>query len=1070
MTHSSWHYRKKLKLAICLAFVEITVISSIEPTLAQSIIVPDNTLGSESSRVVIDENSLSQELITGGAQRGVNLFHSFREFNVGEGRAVYFSNPGGIENILGRVTGNSRSEILGKLGVLGNGNLFLINPNGIIFGADASLDVSGSFVATSANAIKFGEQGFFSASSPETPSLLTIKPSALFFNQIGAGLIENSSIAAAGVDAVNNPVFGLRVGDRQSLLLVGGNVLNAGGLNALGGRVELGSVASSGEVGLNVNNQNPALTFPNQVVRGDISLTNGAFVDVAADSGGAIALHAKNIDISRGSSLNAGIAPGLGTPETTAGNITLNATQAISISQSSSVTNQVSEDATGNGGNINIQAGSLNLTEGSELASRILGEGNSGNILVDVSGAVILDGLGSDGLPSRIINSVRPLAIGNGGNINLKAQSLTLKAGVLSSNTFGRGNTGNILVDVSGAVTLDDPSSVGLSSRIVNQVLSPAVGNGGNINIKAESLTVKQGSFLNASISGKGNSGNILIDVKGAVTFEGEGTEFFSGIGNQVLSSGVGNSGDINIKAESLILGQGNDLNASTLGRGNGGNIFVDVKGAVTINAEAGIFSVVRSSGIGNGGDINLKADSLTIRQSGALNTFTLGRGNAGNISVDVKGAVIIDGNNTDFNTGIATIVTDSAIGNGGDINLKAGSLTLTQGGLLSAGTDGRGNAGNIFVDVKGAVNLDGIDSRGFSSGISSQLAPSAIGNGGDINLKADSLTLTQGGFLSTTTFGQGNGGNIGINLMMPNSRLTLSDKATIAANTLGQAKGGNIQIEAFDSINLTNNSEISVNSQGQGDAGDLRITTGFLTLQERSRLLADTFSSEGGNIQLQVRDLLLLRNNSSISSTAGQEETGGNGGNIDINTKFLVAVPSENSDITANAFAGKGGLIKITTQGIFGIEERENLTEFSDITAFSQQNPQLDGEIVIDIQNADISNELVALPTNVVDVSKLIAQRCSVRPIATNQLQSQFIITGRGGLPPQPGEALRMPAIALSGSTINTEKEDQSPDIPSTPLLEANSWRFDEQGQVILTASNASSLGIKHGNCRGNS
>jgi|GEM_PF-2559804 CHAT domain-containing protein len=512
---------------------------------------------------------------------------------------------------------------------------------------------------------------------------------------------------------------------------------------------------------------------------------------------------------------------------------------------------------------------------------------------------------------------------------------------------IGEGNSGDISADVSGAVILDDADSVGLSSRITNQALSPAVGNSGDINIKAESLTVKQGSFLNASISGRGNSGNILVDVKGGVIFEGEGSEFFSGIGNQVLSLGVGNSGDINIKAESLILGQGNDLNASTLGRGNGGDIFVDVSGAVIINADGGIFSVVRSSAIGNGGNINIKAESLKIRQSGALNTFTLGRGNAGNISVDVKGAVIVDGNNTDFNSGIATIVTESAIGNGGDISIKAGSLTLTQGGLLSASTEGRGSAGNIFVDVKGAVSLDGIDSRGFSSGIDTQVFPLAVGDGGDISIKAESLAITQGGFLSTTTsgeensgnisvdvsgavtldgmgssdfsrittqvaesgignsgdinlkaesltitqeafvstatFAQGNGGDIGISLTMPNSRLTLSDEAAIAANTLGQGKGGNIQIEAFKSVNLTNDSQISVNSEGEGNAGELGIKTGSLNLQGRSRLLADTFSSEGGNIQLQVRDILLLRNNSSISTTAGQQGTGGNGGNIDI-------------------------------------------------------------------------------------------------------------------------------------------------------------------------------------------
>jgi filamentous hemagglutinin family protein len=122
-------------------------------TFAQSNIVPDKTLGSENSQVIRNFGGRQVELIEGGARREANLFHSFREFNIDEGRGAYFTNPNGVQNILSRVTGTNPSNILGTLGVLGNANLFLINPNGIIFGQNASLDVKGSFVATTANAI-----------------------------------------------------------------------------------------------------------------------------------------------------------------------------------------------------------------------------------------------------------------------------------------------------------------------------------------------------------------------------------------------------------------------------------------------------------------------------------------------------------------------------------------------------------------------------------------------------------------------------------------------------------------------------------------------------------------------------------------------------------------------------------------------------------------------------------------------------------------------------------------------------------------------------------------------------
>ena len=159
-------------------------------TLAQmppSNIVPDATLGAERSQV---EFGNPRERITGGAVRGINLFHSFREFNVGEGRGAYFLVPGdAIQNVLARVTGRNTSEILGTLGTLRSvdgqtarspANLFLINPNGIIFGENARLNLDGSFFATTANAVRFGETGLFNADAPTSDSILNIDPSAFF--------------------------------------------------------------------------------------------------------------------------------------------------------------------------------------------------------------------------------------------------------------------------------------------------------------------------------------------------------------------------------------------------------------------------------------------------------------------------------------------------------------------------------------------------------------------------------------------------------------------------------------------------------------------------------------------------------------------------------------------------------------------------------------------------------------------------------------------------------------------------------------------------------------------------
>jgi filamentous hemagglutinin family protein len=270
----------------------LTLISP--PTCAQ--ITPDSTIPILSTVKPDTIRGIPSDRIGGGTPRGGNLFHSFSDFNVSAGRGAYFENPAGIQNIFSRVTGsNSQSSILGTLGViqegssdtLGTANLFFINPNGIVFGRNARLDVQGSFVGTTANAIAFGDKGFFSATNPEAPSqLLTINPSALLFNQVNAVTIENRSVAPNLSGLSNN---GLQVPDRRSLLLVGGNVvLDGGGLYTMGGRIEIGGLASAGTVGLGVDGDNLDLTFPGDANRANISLLNAARIDTTGLGGGTI--------------------------------------------------------------------------------------------------------------------------------------------------------------------------------------------------------------------------------------------------------------------------------------------------------------------------------------------------------------------------------------------------------------------------------------------------------------------------------------------------------------------------------------------------------------------------------------------------------------------------------------------------------------------------------------------------------------------------------------------------------------------------------------------------------------
>ncbi|EGJ28693.1 MULTISPECIES: filamentous hemagglutinin N-terminal domain-containing protein [Moorena] len=205
------NYNTQLGLALCLA-ISGAYAFSVKQANAQ--ITPDTTLpAAERSLFHQSSGQVNGEivdLIKGGSIRDINLFHSFLEFNVGDGQRVYFANPAGIENILSRVTGANPSNIFGTLGVDGGANLFLINPNGIFFGNNAKLDVSGSFVGTTADGIGFGNQGVFSASNPEPPSpLLTVNPNVFFFNQIPGNITSQAKLEKLAVD---------------NLLLLGGDV------------------------------------------------------------------------------------------------------------------------------------------------------------------------------------------------------------------------------------------------------------------------------------------------------------------------------------------------------------------------------------------------------------------------------------------------------------------------------------------------------------------------------------------------------------------------------------------------------------------------------------------------------------------------------------------------------------------------------------------------------------------------------------------------------------------------------------------------------------------------------
>ncbi|HEY9804919.1 MAG TPA: filamentous hemagglutinin N-terminal domain-containing protein, partial [Leptolyngbyaceae cyanobacterium] len=513
---------------------------------AKGQIIPDNTLGAEKS--VVNSNA-NTDRINGGARRGANLFHSFREFSVREGRAAFFSNPTGVENIFSRVTGDRRSDISGTLGVAdGNANLFFMNPNGIFFGPNARLDMRGSFLASTANSLLFDGGLEFSASNPQAPPMLAINiPIGLQFRD-NPRRITNWSVA----DDV-----GLQVASGKTLSLVGGDVnLEGGKLTATGGRVELGGLAEPGTVGLEITDNIFKLNFPYNNLLANVTLADDARVNVGGGGGGDIAAHANILSMRDGGRLVGGVEStgnggnitvnsneinisGVGQSEISSGiyqqvvnnasgnlgNITVN-TNSFKASFGALVGNFILSGATGNGGHINITAQNLSLTDGAKIGTSTFGNGNAGTVKINAQDSISLVGIGT-GIYSYVENG----AVGNAGDIEIKARSMSMSdEAALSSSTWRQQNTlgqpshaGTVSLEISDVLSLQG------SSGIFNNVESGAVGQGGEVKIQAGSLSLLNGSQIQTIVrdantnqpAGRGNAGNVNIDVRDALTISG---------------------------------------------------------------------------------------------------------------------------------------------------------------------------------------------------------------------------------------------------------------------------------------------------------------------------------------------------------------------------------------------------------------------------------------------------------------------------------------------------------------------------------------------------------------------
>ncbi len=352
----------------------------------QAQIIPDATLPVNST--VTPQGNINQ--INGGTQAGGNLFHSFQEFSIPTGSEAFFNNSLDIQNIFSRVTGNSISNIDGLIRANGFANLFLLNPNGIVFGPNAQLNIGGSFLASTANRVNFADGTAFTTLPSETPPLLTVSipiglqmganPGKIVVQGPGNNISDDPD---SGLLFRENRPIGLGV-QEQTLALVSADIeVNGGNLTSKGGGIELGSVGDNSTVSLNPTNNGWDLGYSEVTDFRDIRLTASASLDASGEGSGRIHIQARNLSLSEGSailSFTEGNQPGQ--------NLTIRTTEAIELSGSnplefaSSVVTGVDVGGSNNAGNITIETAQLDLTDGSGIASFGFGQGNTSDVAV----------------------------------------------------------------------------------------------------------------------------------------------------------------------------------------------------------------------------------------------------------------------------------------------------------------------------------------------------------------------------------------------------------------------------------------------------------------------------------------------------------------------------------------------------------------------------------------------------------------------------------------------------------------------------------------------------------------
>jgi filamentous hemagglutinin family protein len=911
-----------------------------------------------------------------GVTQGSNLLHSFQTFNIQTGESVNFTGPDAINNIIARVTGNQSSEINGvlKSSIVG-ANLFLLNPNGIMFGSGAAIDIDGGLYLTTANSVLFEDGSQLLVSDSGASGFTTAAPSAFGFTvkpgDISFDAVNISTPQLSGGNFATAPV--------NKLVLIGGNILlDDTNINLRNTDFDVVSLGGIGNVPLST----PRALADGQVLGSITIMGNSQGGSVALNSSGEragnISILADSLKLadnavifsdSQGQEKGRGIdvvLSGLldmssGARITTdassvgaGGDLNINAANIIMNGRSTNISSN-NFSVSGGSGAVDISAQSIDLSENAQISSVTIGATSESAINIQSATLNVYGGASISGTTQ---------GFGNGKDINISAtEALTLRgegSGIFSSTQSRSGGSAGAISIAAGAVSVSDKSSVNAASRLF---LSGAPG---NITFDVDTLIVESlGEISTSNASDNAAGGTVTIRAENLVLMGSDAINpqlVYSTISSS--TSGGAGGGNVEITATNTQISDGGVIDVLTNSAGAAGSVSV----VGNLSLDQGRIDA-RTFGVGNGGEIVLMGN-ISLSNSGRVDTSTpidfVGVGDAGAISVSGPSLIV---------SGAGSSIASSTQGEGaaGTININSTLVELIDGGSIDTSSvslqDTAGDAGSIAV-LSGSVSVVGEGSTLASL----TLGPGAAGN---VNITADQVVLSQAGSIDTSTLSNGAAGSI----LIDAARFFVTGEGTKASSsTQGSASGGDIVIATND-LTIAQDAVVTVTANSTGDAGSISLVArNNFEVLDGGKVETNAALSGGGNVNIDVINRIYLRD-STIAASSGGPEVGADGGNIYIDPILFIL---DNSRIVAQAVAGNGGTINLFADNFV-------IDYYSTISATSELGN--DGEVIVASPDTSVTGTIGALVSGLVSDDALLSEPCAARLLENRS----SLVIGRG-------------------------------------------------------------------------